>query len=713
MAPLLTSGANGLGCSIARGWFGEGGGMGTMIDTPHLRSMILKLSLHYRSGSKNTVLVSSADGNWTTASGPYLKARIFQGVEYDAGRETPGWTSANFSEDGQSSPLVRWSAVRADPTVPAGMELRSAMTPLIRHTNRFPAVNFTVLPPAPPDVSFAARQLQGQQQGRHSGPSARYLFDFGQNAAAQISLHLARQDSATATALPLLEPAAAVTFSLAFAESSPLDPPAGIGLGVGGGSPIVYHTSAARLVADGIDWSPHFTYNGFQFCTLTVSSNSSSAADFAALPVPTIATLTSHFTHSDVDHNRSFIKFNLPLLNKIQHMTRYASKSNLLDVPTDCPTRERAGWTGDGGLTREVTSYNFDMAAFYRKWQNDIGDAQATFRHQCETQMFPGRPTIGSCDCFFRNCTGEVPPAAPWYQHGYHGGKDPQDGLNMPGTDPAWGMAWISISHLMLTWHADIDAVRRHYPGLRLYIEYLSRIPGVDPAVPPFTDSALLTYNVYADWDKPTGTPDADVITGGNNSHVPNPTRGPRNTPSPIIGSWVMIKSLGFMVDIATALGRADDASEYKAMAKRSAAAFLAAYLRADAEGRPTFADGALTQMSAISLGLDLFSDGGEHTLSLEPGVRTAVQEALSRAVVRAGYHSLSGIIGQAPLFPVLSRASWSSKPPSAARASSTSQPSLAALALQINVKETYPSFGYEIANGATTLWEMLNAELL
>ena len=50
--------------------------------------------------------------------------------------------------------------------------------------------------------------------------------------------------------------------------------------------------------------------------------------------------------------------------------------SNLNDVPTDCPTRERAGWTGDGQLTREVTSYNFEMGAFYAKWLDDIVDAQ-------------------------------------------------------------------------------------------------------------------------------------------------------------------------------------------------------------------------------------------------------------------------------------------------------------------------------------------------
>ena len=40
-------------------------------------------------------------------------------------------------------------------------------------------------------------------------------------------------------------------------------------------------------------------------------------------------------------------------------MTRYASLSNWLNIPTDCPQRERRGWLGDAQLTAEVTIYNF------------------------------------------------------------------------------------------------------------------------------------------------------------------------------------------------------------------------------------------------------------------------------------------------------------------------------------------------------------------
>ena len=66
-----------------------------------------------------------------------------------------------------------------------------------------------------------------------------------------------------------------------------------------------------------------------------------------------------------------------------------------------------------------------------------------------------------------------------------------------PGTDPAWGMAFTVMAHKMLAFFGDLDAVRNQYSRLKLYIHYLARIPGVDPKVPPFVESGLLTYNVY------------------------------------------------------------------------------------------------------------------------------------------------------------------------------------------------------------------------
>lgn len=432
---------------------------------------------------------------------------------------------------------------------------------------------------------------------------------------------------------------------------------------------------------------------------LAAAALSPAAVANAVNPTITATTVVSRFTHTDLAVVGQ-IDFNLPLLNTLQRMTQYTSYSNLMDHPTDCPTRERAGWTGDGQLTAPVVSLNFDSAAFYRKWLRDIGDSQRFFRVQCMRGTVP--PAIQSdCDCSFYNCTGEVPPAAPWYLHGYHGGTDTHnrhDNLTYPGTDPAWGMAYVVVSHHLLEWYGDLEAVEAQYTGLVLYMDYLRRLPGVNPSVPPFETSGLLTYNLFSDWDRP-------VISGAVNPPVPPSrtvppaTAGPRGVPSPLIGSWVYLTELRLMVEIATALGHTDDAARFAADAARAASAFVGAYFRGPSGRGGTFGDGSLTQTAANALALDLFPkeagvDGHEGPLS--PEQRQAAVSALVDAVMAAGNHSDVGIISYSALFPVLSAA--------AAPPDTQVQPNV--LALEINLKRDYPSFGDELAQNATTLWE-------
>jgi alpha-L-rhamnosidase len=51
-------------------------------------------------------------------------------------------------------------------------------------------------------------------------------------------------------------------------------------------------------------------------------------------------------------------------------------KSNFLDVPTDCPSRERIDWTGDDQIFFNTGAFIMDIAAFYRKWLYDFLDGQ-------------------------------------------------------------------------------------------------------------------------------------------------------------------------------------------------------------------------------------------------------------------------------------------------------------------------------------------------
>lgn len=63
-------------------------------------------------------------------------------------------------------------------------------------------------------------------------------------------------------------------------------------------------------------------------------------------------------------------------INKLVHNTTWSMKGNFLDIPTDCPTRERLGWTGDAQIFFDTGAYLFDTSAFMRKWLRDMQDNQ-------------------------------------------------------------------------------------------------------------------------------------------------------------------------------------------------------------------------------------------------------------------------------------------------------------------------------------------------
>ena len=255
-------------------------------------------------------------------------------------------------------------------------------------------------------------------------------------------------------------------------------------------------------------------------------------------------------------------------------------------------------------------------------------------------------------------------------------------------------MALTSVTHHLLSWYADLDAASALYPSIQLYLDYLSRIPGVNPPVPAATNgSQLLTYNVYSDWDKPAHPPGGAGVTPTSPSPlVPPPKTGARGVPSPLISSWAYITQLRMASEIAWALGKATDAAVFETRAQASSTAFVDAYWRvSNVTGAPTFADGSLTQQAANALALDLALPGelGGAVLPLDDGQRQASVSAMVTAMDEAQNHSIAGIHGQAALYPALSGSGH------------------AARAAAANIACDYPSFCNEIRSGnATTLWE-------
>lgn len=84
---------------------------------------------------------------------------------------------------------------------------------------------------------------------------------------------------------------------------------------------------------------------------------------------------TAIAVYSDLEQTGDFTCSN-ELVNKLLENTRWSMKGNFLDLPTDCPTRERLGWTGDAQIFFDTGAYLMDTAPFFRKWLRDMEDAQ-------------------------------------------------------------------------------------------------------------------------------------------------------------------------------------------------------------------------------------------------------------------------------------------------------------------------------------------------
>ena len=85
--------------------------------------------------------------------------------------------------------------------------------------------------------------------------------------------------------------------------------------------------------------------------------------------------ITAIAVYSDMKETLRF-ESSHPLINKFVENTRWSAKNNHADIPTDCPTRERHGWTGDAQIFVNTAGYLFDYSAFARKYVRMLGDDQ-------------------------------------------------------------------------------------------------------------------------------------------------------------------------------------------------------------------------------------------------------------------------------------------------------------------------------------------------
>ena len=127
------------------------------------------------------------------------------------------------------------------------------------------------------------------------------------------------------------------------------------------------------------------------------------------------------------------------LVNIFYDNTVRSCRSNFVDIPTDCPTRERMGWTGDSQIIFDTASYIFDCHAFFRKHLKDVYDRQ--------------------------DKNGRLPQIAPYSAEDWF--------MGVMNGSVGWADAGILIPYRMYLQYQDIDILKTHYDDMVRYAKFM------------------------------------------------------------------------------------------------------------------------------------------------------------------------------------------------------------------------------------------------
>lgn len=343
---------------------------------PHRGTPRAALRLDYTDSLGSHTLES--DTEFRCAPSPVLYDDYRFGEHYDARLEVPGWNQPGFDDSGWTSAL------------PAPVPLGEP-----RLCRADPIVVAQALSPV---------SINREEEGC-------YRYDFGVNTAGvcRLTIRGVPGQRITLTHGERLEGGKLSTKNIWFDDT-----------------PLAHRDVYICKGTDEEVYSPSFVYHGFRYVLVSGITQEQATPEL----------LTYLEMHSDLQERGGF-SCSDPTVNTLQEITRRSSLSNFYYFPTDCPQREKNGWTADAALSAEHMLLNLSPESSYLEWMCNICKAQ--------------------------NDVGALPGIVPTGGWGFDWGNG-----------PAWDCVLVYLPYFVYVYRGTLDIAELAAPSILRYLHYLT-----------------------------------------------------------------------------------------------------------------------------------------------------------------------------------------------------------------------------------------------
>ena len=359
------------------------------------------------------------------------------------------------------------------------------------------------------------------------------------------------------------------------------------------GDRLMYVGMTDHVVAAGTPgevFEPRHTTHGFQYARIEGHPGRITTDDVTGVVVHTDLRRTGWFRCSD------------ERLNRFHDITEWSFRGNACEIPTDCPQRERAGWTGDWQLFIPTGAFLYDVAGFSLKWLRDLAAEQLDDGRVTNYVPDPLRQRVGSTEQWL------------WRQG-----------------SSGWGDAVVMVPWEMWRAYGDRDVLAELWPAIVAWVDFAAtaartvRHPTREESRPERAPHEAFLWDGgyhWGEWLEPGAQPD-DHIALDHGS----------------VGTAFLQHSAALASRIGRLLGHDSEAARFEELAANVLDAWRAEFIGPDGALTP---DTQANHVRALAFGL------------VPDELRALTAERLVALIREAGTHLGTGFLATPYLLPVL-----------------------------------------------------------